>query len=342
MSIKQYFKDKTSLIIFYLILMGFISFSVKLYETNNVNLYNLIYMNFFTLVLFIIYLLMNYVENQRYYKELKKLLEDEDEDMVFSLPTPNNYEQKLYIELIKNLYEMQRLKLNALYDDKKENEEFITSWVHEIKNPIAVSRLIMQNSEGKYITDILDSLEDELDKIDGYVEQSLYYSRSDSFSSDYLINDLEINKLVRVAVKKQAKTFINKQIRVEITGERSTVSSDGKWLSFIIDQILTNSLKYTGNGGIIKINMVNDDGQKKLSIEDNGTGIKEEDISRVFNKGFTGINGRDRYKSTGMGLYLAKTLAKKLGHDISIESIYGKYTKVIISFPKLNAYYRFN
>ncbi|WP_175559956.1 sensor histidine kinase [Clostridium uliginosum] len=315
---------------------------MKLYETNNVNLYNLIYMNFFTLVLFIIYLLMNYVENQRYYKELKKLLEDEDEDMVFSLPTPNNYEQKLYIELIKNLYEMQRLKLNALYDDKKENEEFITSWVHEIKNPIAVSRLIMQNSEGKYITDILDSLEDELDKIDGYVEQSLYYSRSDSFSSDYLINDLEINKLVRVAVKKQAKTFINKQIRVEITGERSTVSSDGKWLSFIIDQILTNSLKYTGNGGIIKINMVNDDGQKKLSIEDNGTGIKEEDISRVFNKGFTGINGRDRYKSTGMGLYLAKTLAKKLGHDISIESIYGKYTKVIISFPKLNAYYRFN
>ena len=149
---------------------------------------------------------------------------------------------------------------------------------------------------------------------------------------------LYLDRLVKEAVKKQAKTFINKKINIEIDNIDLVVTTDKKWLSFILDQVLSNALKYTSPGGRIKIYGSIEDKAQKLIIEDNGIGVKSEDLRRVFDKGFTGYNGRENYKSTGIGLYLSKKLARKLGHDISIESKYGEYTKIIIIFPKLSDY----
>lgn len=176
-------------------------------------------------------------------------------------------------------------------------------------------------------------------RIDQLVEQVLYYSKIDDFSRDYFIHELGLKALVNEVIKKHARTFINKNIRVEIDISAMEVNSERKWLMFILDQIISNSLKYTDKGGKIKIHAEQDEQGKRLIITDNGTGIRAEDLERVFDRGFTGYNGRKFSKSTGMGLYLAIKLARKLGHEISIASEYGEYTRVTVHFPKLGDYY---
>src|SRR5690606_15001406 len=155
-------------------------------------------------------------------------------------------------------------------------------------------------------------------KIENYVEQALYYSRIDSFSKDYLITEVALDQIVKNSVKKYAKSFINKQIHFHMDDMEQIVHTDSKWLGFIIDQVFSNSLKYTGEGGGISVQFEADRKEKRLLIQDTGIGIKPEDISRVFEKGFTGSIGRNHAKSTGIGLYLAKQMALKLGHDLSI------------------------
>ena len=216
----------------------------------------------------------------------------------------------------------------------------MNSWVHGIKTPISVCRLIIETSMYKSKAEILDNLENEIDHIEGYVEQALYYSRIDSFSRDYIINEINMNSLITQLVKKHAKEFIGKKIKIELNDLEYTINSDKKWLFFILDQILSNSLKYTANNGLIKISGVLMDNEKQLIIQDNGIGIKSEDIQRVFDKGFTGYNGREDFKATGMGLYISKSIATKLGHQMTIESKPSEYTMVTVHFPKLIDYFR--
>lgn len=339
MKLKDYLKDKRYLIIFYIVLMGFISAVTYLDHNMKISIDNILYINVVSFVFFLIYLILGYLYHKRYYENINYIIENQKEDIINCLPQPKTYEQSSYNNLLKSIYEEQNSKIEKLYEDKRENIEFITSWVHEIKTPIAVSRLTIENSQGKPTEEILNSLEEEMDKIDNYVEQALYYSRIDAFSKDYFINEIDLYKITKEVIKKHMKTFINKRIKINIQECNLNVSSDKKWLIFIMNQILSNSLKYTKKEGTIKINFEKDEREKRIIIEDNGIGIKPEDIRRVFHKGFTGQTGRENYKSTGMGLYLAKNLARKLGHDISIESIYGEYTKVVIHFPKLIDYF---
>ncbi len=215
------------------------------------------------------------------------------------------------------------------------------SWIHEVKLPIAAGRLLIENSSGKSVDYLIDKFEDELQKIDKYVEQALYYSRINSFSKDYFITEVELSQIIKESIKKYSKLFINKRIRFTMFEEQHHVQTDRKWLSFIIDQVTTNALKYTNDGGRIDVRFEEDSKEKRLLIHDTGIGIPREDIHRVFEKGFTGSIGRTHTKSTGMGLYLAKQLALKLGHDLSIESETGKFTNVTIHFPKIRNYYHF-
>ncbi|KAJ51262.1 hypothetical protein BD780_001239 [Clostridium tetanomorphum] len=339
MNLKEYFLDKRYFIIFYIVLMTFISAIVYLDGTIQVNFYNIIYINIVAGTVTTIYLLGEYFFNRKYYNTIKYILDNREEDIIYSLPEPKSFKQYLNNKLLIHIYINEELKIEKLHEEKRNNSEFITSWVHEIKTPISVARLVIENSLGKPKEEILNSIEEEIDKIDNYVEQALYYSKIDDFSKDYFISDHNLEKIVKTHITKHAKLFINKKIKIEINNIDFTVSTDIKWLGFIIDQILSNSLKYTGENGTIKISGEKLSKEKILIIEDNVIGIKSEDIDRVFHRGFTGHNGRELYKSTGMGLYLAKELAKKLGHHISIESSYGEYTKVKIHFPKLTDYF---
>ena len=340
MRVRDYLKDRKFLILFYVIIMFFISFIIFLDHSVRVSFNNILYINFLCTVFFLSYLVVEFLYFKKYYDDLNDLINSGLEEIHSSLPNGITSEQRFYNSLLKNIYKFQNEKIEKLYLDKVENMEFITSWVHEIKTPIAVSNLIIENSFNKPMEDTLDSIEEELRKIDNYVEQALYYSKIDDFSKDYFINELSLDTVIKDLIKKNAKNFINKRIRLNMHHLEISVLSDKKWLVFIINQVLSNSLKYSKEGGSIEIYGVLGEKNKRLIIKDNGIGIKPEDLSRVFNKGFTGYNGRIYNKSTGMGLYLAEKMCKKLGHIIEIKSEYGQYTQVEIIFPKLGDYFK--
>jgi signal transduction histidine kinase len=338
MKFTKFLADRRFSIFCYVLFMIFISLVIYLDGSIKVGIGNILYINLVTSTFFIIYLITRYLYYRSYYKSLSDIVENERDEIINRLPKPKSYEQILFHKVLTSLNNEQKDKIEKLYEQKKDYEEFITSWVHQVKTPISVNRLLIESNLDSPNKETLNSIEEELDKIENYIEQALYYSKIDDFSKDYLINEVGIDRLVKEAVKKQAKTFIYKKINIEIDNIDLAVTTDKKWLSFILDQVLSNALKYTSDRGRIKIYGLIEDKAQKLIIEDNGIGIKSEDLNRVFDKGFTGYNGRENYKSTGIGLYLSKKLARKLGHDIVIESKYGEYTKITIIFPKLLDY----
>ena len=339
MSLISYIWDKKRFLLLYVILMVFVSSVYYLNIPRDFVLNELFYINTVCFIMLMAYLIAGYCLKNSFYKKLNAAVKASHDNLLNALPKGKSFEQKVYADLLQKLYEQQNSKLESLHEEKKENLEYITSWVHEIKTPIAASRLVIENGKEKPIEQVLASIKEELDKIEAQVEQVLYNARADEFAKDYLISEVVLEEIVNAVVKKHANTFINKKIKIDIQNADIEVISDRKWLFYIIDQIIVNSLKYTQAEGKITIRGVVKEKEKQLMIEDNGIGIKKEDLARVFDRAFTGQTGRQDYKATGMGLYLARKLARKLGHDISIESIVGEYTKVTIHFPKLIDYF---
>ncbi|MDQ6421353.1 sensor histidine kinase [Paenibacillus sp. LHD-117] len=219
-------------------------------------------------------------------------------------------------------------KLNEMHEKQMESYRFIVSWFHEIKTPIAVLRLIQQTDPNAA------GMDEELSRIEHYVDQALYHAKLDSFHQDYDIAAVDLEQLAKSLVKRHAKTFISKRIRIDLQVERLNVHSDRKWLDFVLHQLITNSLKYTPAEGEVTIATSETPTEIRLTVRDNGTGIDAKDLPRVFNRGFTGENGRTHAKSTGMGLYLAQELCAKLGHYLTAESEKGRYTAMTIHFPR--------
>jgi signal transduction histidine kinase len=339
MKLIRFIFDKKFLLLFYATLMTFVSL-VIFYDNNySVGLDNILYINFAGFVFLLFYLIIEYLRYKKYYDTIKYILQNNTNNLLASIPRPIDYNQQMNYEIISKLDRNYSNLIDKFRLDKKDYADFMNSWVHEIKTPISVSRLVIEGSISKSKEEVLCSLEDELNSIENYVEQALYYSRLESFSKDYLIGELNLSILVKELVKKHAKFFISKKIKIDLGNLDYRINSDKKWLFFIIDQILSNSLKYSNSNGIISIYSEKAAQEHRLVIIDNGIGIKSEDLPRVFDKGFTGTTGRNNNKSTGMGLYLARTLSEKLGHTLSIESEFGKFTKVIVHFPNLLEYH---
>ena len=220
-----------------------------------------------------------------------------------------------------------RVRLAAENRDRLEDmTDYYTLWAHQIKTPIAAARLLLQEDPGAVGTEV----EVELLKIEQYVDMVLGYLRLDSESTDYVLRDTDLDGLLRQAVRKFARMFILKKITLDFRETGRTVLTDGKWLSFVVEQVLSNALKYTPAGGRIRIY---GDGET-LVIADSGIGIRPEDLPRVFEKGFTGYNGREDKKSTGIGLYLCRRVMDRLNHGISIVSRPGQGTLVRLDLSR--------
>jgi two-component system, OmpR family, sensor histidine kinase BraS/BceS len=228
--------------------------------------------------------------------------------------------------LIHGLYEVIDDTLSRIDKQTTENVEYYTLWIHQIKTPIAAMHLVLQNME-----DIAEKavLELELFKVEQYVELALQFIKIGNIETDLIINQYTLNDLVRQSVKKYSLLFIHKGLGVNINGCNELITTDSKWFAFLLEQILSNAVKYTSQG-IIQISTKEIERGVCLTIEDSGIGIKKEDIKRVFEKGYTGFNGRIDKKASGIGLYLAKKVAIALNHEIIIESEVGKGTKVHI------------
>ncbi|MGO4546559.1 sensor histidine kinase [Paenibacillus sp. 2TAB23] len=338
MSFPNYLKDKRYFIMLYAALMLFVSLILAISIPSRSALSNVVYVNAVCFVIAALYIVIGFYYRKLFLKELTAVIEQGGDSIAAAMPLPQNAEQAQYLQLIGKLQREHAEQMQQLVNEKRDHQDFIMSWIHEVKLPIAASRLLISNSGDKSVDYMVDKFEDELGKIDGCVEQALYYSRIDSFSRDYFITEVHLAQMMKDCVKKHAKLFINKHIRFEMEQAGFEVQSDGKWLAFIIDQVTSNSLKYTKEGGKIAVTFEEDSKEKRMLIVDTGIGISTEDIGRVFEKGFTGANGRAQTKSTGMGLYLAKQLALKLGHDLSVQSEEERFTRLIIHFPKIRNY----
>lgn len=274
------------------------------------------------LVLGLTLFVLGYVPFLRRHRELRRLLVQVRE-RVLPLPPPRGLLEEDYQALLTALA-AERAAL-ALEDRNRLQDmtDYYTLWAHQIKTPIAAMRLLLQEEPRP-------ELEGELLKIEQYVEMVLGYLRLGSDSTDYVFRTCDLDALLRQSIRKYARLFILKKISLDFQETGKTVLTDEKWLSFVIEQLLSNAVKYTPEGGRIR---VYGDGDT-LVIADNGIGIRPEDLPRVFEKGFTGFNGREDKKSTGIGLYLCRQVMDRLNYDITISSRPGQGTIVRLLFLK--------
>ncbi len=260
-----------------------------------------------------------------YFKKYKTLifLYDEVNETIDRLSEANTKMEERYQDIIKKLYN-EKLDLISKADIlKSDMMDYYSMWVHQIKTPISALNILLKMNNSN------EAMKQELFKIEQYVEMVLNFLKIDDMS-DLVFKTYDISNLVKQAIKKYSILFIYKKIKLQFSEENLNVITDEKWLTFVIEQLISNALKYTNEGSIsISIDCDN----RELTIKDTGIGIYDEDIPRVFEKGFTGYNGRMDKKSTGIGLYLCKTILTKLSHTISITSKVGSFTKVTIRFP---------
>lgn len=266
----------------------------------------------------------------RYRKKCKLLLLaiDKAEERGYYLPEGGTYVEQLYQEML-SASEQERRRTLSEYDEKKQDmADYYTMWTHQIKTPIAALRLLLQKEKQPL---------EELFKIEQYAEMALHYARLDSLSSDLLFQKQDIYRIIKQAVKKYSILFIGSSL--SFTMEEFTIQAvtDEKWLAFVIEQVLSNALKYTPHGKI-RIYGLDRQGRETegvasfVVIEDSGIGIRQEDLPRIFERGFTGHNGRLDKKSTGIGLYLCKQIMDRLSHTIQVESQVGEGSRVILGF----------
>ena len=262
---------------------------------------------------------LSFVRFWRKHKILRKM-----EEAIFvtaeDLPETTTLIEEDYQHLIQRLVRENRQQQAAADSMLEDLTSYYTLWVHQIKTPIAAMDLLLQAGP-----DRATEMEIELQKIAQYVDMVLQYLRLDSTAKDLVLQRCQLDAVVRQTVRKYAKLFILKKIQLVFQETKWEVLSDEKWLSFLLEQLLTNALKYTPEGGKISIFL---DGETNLVIADTGIGIAPEDLPRVFEKGFTGNNGRMDKKATGIGLYLCRRVTNLLGHTISIASEPGVGTQV--------------
>lgn len=246
-------------------------------------------------------------------------------------------EEKLAQNYVNGLIVEHQQVMKQAIDSQQDQKDYIDSWVHEIKVPLAAISLIVRSLEDDIPEKKYYLLENELVKIDEYVEQVLYYARLESFSRDYLIQEYSLQEIVQSVIRTQGNYFIEKNLHFSIQGEDQIILTDAKWVAFIFRQLVSNAIKYTPDGGEIQVVLTKNKEGVSLLLKDTGIGIPEEDQRRIFDKGFTGENGRkSEQHSTGLGLYLAEQLAKKLGHQLTIDSSTEEGTTMKLLFPFLS------
>lgn len=280
----------------------------------------------------LIYHIFDYLRKKQYYNEIKENMESLDKKYLISevIEEGTFTESKLIYDVICKSNKAMNDEIGEFKRGINDYREYIELWVHEIKTPIATCKLLIENNESP----LTESIGEEVCKLENYIDQALFYTRSNTLEKDYIIKEMSLSSCVNKVLNNNADSLIKKRVKISLGDLEKQVYSDSKWIEFILGQIISNSIKYMNKEHKeLKIYCNENSKYVILNIEDNGAGISEKDISRVFDKGFTGENGRKFGKSTGIGLYLCKKLCKKLGLDIKLISEEGKFTRVSIIFP---------
>ncbi len=275
------------------------------------------------------YLLSEYFRQKKKAKKIISLVDNVNEKYLISeiIKEPLEMENKAYYYALKQACKSMNDRIGELEKENAEYQEYVESFVHEIKTPISALSLALENNNDF-------RLKQEVDKINQLVEQMLYYARSENTEKDYFVKEIQLAEIIHSVILKYRHYMLNKKITLNVHDLDHIVITDEKWLVFIISQIIQNSIKYLDKDKKeIEVWGENSNNYINLIIKDNGCGIKESDLVRIFEKGFTGTNRKKGY-STGMGLYLTKKLCDKLGLKLQIQSKEKEFTKLTITFPK--------
>lgn len=320
--VMTYLKKNRKPVIFYTLFLALFYLVLYLY---GVRADALSYAVFLSLVTFLV---LGAWDLWRYFRKVK-VLDEALRNMPYELgelPNPRDIPEERYQEEIRKQRERIVRQENDSRISRQEMIDFYSLWAHQIKTPLAAMNLLLQSAENGQDDRGIEEMRMELFKTEQYVDMVLSYLRAEDMSSDLLLKKYPLDEIVRQAVRKYSRMFILKKIRLEYEPCTVKVLTDEKWLLFVLGQLLSNALKYTETGSI---RIRTESGSPAvLLIEDTGIGIQAEDLPRVFEKGFTGYNGRQDKKSTGIGLYLCRMICEKLNHTITIASEPGKGTTV--------------
>ncbi len=322
---KLFLRDYVSFIVFQLLLVGFIMVLYALDGFRNVN--TAIYSFCISLVLLASFLLIRYLMRQRYLLKITQLPTTMEDVLQKNAKTPEAIQTEKYMH---ELYRLYQHELHSLYASQKRHDQFMNQWVHQMKTPISVIELLLQDDRP------LDkkNVQEEIDRLRRGLDMVLVNARLENFEDDMQVEQVPLKAIVTATVNENKRLFITKRVFPEIHVEDDLiVASDSKWLRFILGQFITNAVKYTfeANKKIV-ISAIQKDDYVQLAICDEGIGIPASDLSRVTKAFFTGENGRKTGESTGMGLYLAKEICEKLGHELTITSEVGHGTIVTVTF----------
>lgn len=333
MNIKEFLKEKLSNFIYSAVL--FLIINIYLFSLNSIkNLSDLIYLDILIITIFIGFTILDYRKMKDRYSSIMELIEDEKD--IDSYCIDDNFLEGKIINYIID-YKDKKLEneTKECENQLKDMEEYISRWVHEIKLPLSAMKIILDRDSD----DMISSIENELEKMNFLVNSVMYGSRATASAEDIFIKEENLKDIVRTAVKSNSFFLIKNNISPKLGDLDFKVYSDKKWITYILGQLINNSIKYSKENGVIEFSAEDKGEFIELKIRDNGIGINEEDLERVFNKGFTGSNGRNSvYKSTGMGLYFSKKIIDKLNHSIEVESVKDKYTLFRIRFYKISDY----
>lgn len=332
MNFKDYLKDK----ILYILTLLFIvaTFEIILIPFN-IHKFVKIYIKVVPVIMFSACFFIEYYKKSKYYNNLKNKLEDLEEKYLIAeiIETSDFSEGRILKEVLQETGKSMLENVNNYKHLNEEYKEYVELWIHEVKIPIATGKMIIENNKNE----VTESIDEELDKIENYVEQALFYARSNVPEKDYYVKKQNLTEIINTAILKNKRSLLQNKVKLNLHELNNTqVYTDSKWCIFIINQIIQNAVKYSKNNNKeIEIFSINNKENVTLHIKDNGIGIKRGEISRVFEKGFTGTNGRKiNQKSTGMGLYLCKKLCDKLGLKIELNSEENIGTEIILVFPK--------
>lgn len=331
MSFSKYLRDKLYAIVLSLIALGILLLIFFAFKVDR----GVIMASSFVLgTLFISLLVIDYLRKKKFYTILLSNIEALDKSYLVleTLVKPEFYDGELLYQALYEINKSMSENVNKITEQWYDFKNYIEMWIHEVKIPLATLILISNNHKDKFDKKV----QTQLKRLEDYVDQVLYYARCENAEKDYLIKEVNLSKVIKNIGLKNMDDLLENKIDYNVDNSNVKVLTDSKWLEFILGQIINNSIKYKRNinDSYIKISVRDEKNKTILIVEDNGIGIKESDLKQVFDKTFTGENGRIKSKSTGMGLFIAKNMCEKLGHKIGIESVEGKYTKVFISFAK--------
>lgn len=332
MRFRDFIKEK--ILTFSLLLFGIVTIEIFLlaYQVGN---FIKIYIPIVLCMLYVIGISIEYFIKRSFYEEfLYNLNELEQKYLITEIvKSPSFVEGKILKNSLEQINKSMIEEVNKYKYLQNDYKEYIELWIHEIKIPIAVSKMLIENNKNT----VTKSIDEELDKVENYTEQALFYARSNTVEKDYFIKKNVLQDIVNESIKKNKSILIQEKVILDIHDLDIEVNTDNKWVVFILNQIIQNSSKYKKQDDNLNIEIYAKQRKEKivLYIKDNGIGIPKEDVSRVFEKGFTGTNGRlANKKSTGIGLYLCDKLCDKLGIKIELSSLQNEGTEIRLVFPK--------